>query len=97
MFKRLFPAMGAFLFALLAPQAHAYTPSAQQVVGNVYAIIGPLGQRSAENDGLNNNLGFIVTAEGVILIDSGASRLDAGPPGPHLEATIASGPRACQP
>lgn len=77
MFKRLFPAMGALLFALLAPQAHAYTPSAQQVVGNVYAIIGPLGQRSAENDGLNNNLGFIVTAEGVILIDSGASRLGA--------------------
>ena len=33
----------------------------------VYAIVGPLDQRSPENDALNNNLGFIVTPEGVIL------------------------------
>lgn len=63
--------------ALLVTPAQAYNPSAEQVVENVYAIIGPLDQRSKENDGLNNNLGFIVTAEGVILIDSGASRLGA--------------------
>lgn len=77
MLNRLFPAVCAFVLALFALQAHGYTPTAQQVVDNVYAIIGPLGQRSAENDGLNNNLGFIVTDEGVILIDSGASRLGA--------------------
>ena len=77
MLKRLFPAVSALVLALFALQAHGYTPAAQLVVGNVYAIIGPLGQRSAENDGLNNNLGFIVTDEGVILIDSGASRLGA--------------------
>lgn len=53
-------------------------PRAEQVVDNVYAIIGPLGQRSADNDGLNDNLGFIITPEGVILIDSGASYLGAG-------------------
>jgi glyoxylase-like metal-dependent hydrolase (beta-lactamase superfamily II) len=66
-----------FCFALFTLPAAAYTPTAEQVTDNVYAIIGPLGQRSEENDGLNNNLGFIVTAEGVILIDSGASQLGA--------------------
>lgn len=57
--------------------AHAqeplYTPKAQQVTGNVYAIVGPLGQRSETNAGLNANYGFVVTAQGVALIDSGAS------------------------
>jgi glyoxylase-like metal-dependent hydrolase (beta-lactamase superfamily II) len=55
----------------------AWRPKAEQVEGNVYAIVGPLGQRSVENDGLNANFGFIVTPTGVILIDSGASRLGA--------------------
>lgn len=55
----------------------AYTPKAEKVTENVYAIIGPLGQRSEENDGLNNNLGFVVARDGVILIDSGASYLGA--------------------
>lgn len=63
----------------------AYTPKAEKVIDNVYAIIGPLGQRSEANDGLNNNLGFIVTDEGVILIDSGASRVGAE----RLEKAIA--------
>lgn len=66
------------LLALCLPlMARAYTPRAEHVVDNVYAIIGPLGQRSPENDGLNANYGFIVTPAGVILIDSGASRLGA--------------------
>ena len=59
------------------PSAHAFQPKAEKVVDNVYALIGPLGQRSPENDGLNANFGFIVTPKGVILIDSGASRLGA--------------------
>lgn len=54
-----------------------YQPKAEQVVDNVYAIVGPLGQRDVDNDGLNANFGFIVTHEGVILIDSGASHLGA--------------------
>lgn len=66
-----------FILALAAPVAHAFQPKAEQVVDNVYALIGPLGQRSPENDGLNANSGFIVTPQGVILIDSGASRLGA--------------------
>jgi glyoxylase-like metal-dependent hydrolase (beta-lactamase superfamily II) len=66
------------LLALIAPLlAHAYQPRAEAVTDNVYAIVGPLGQRDADNDGLNANYGFIVTATGVILIDSGASALGA--------------------
>jgi glyoxylase-like metal-dependent hydrolase (beta-lactamase superfamily II) len=66
-----------FIVALSANAAQAYQPKAEKVVDNVYALIGPLGQRSTENDGLNANFGFIVTPKGVILIDSGASRLGA--------------------
>ncbi|MBU1397077.1 MAG: MBL fold metallo-hydrolase [Gammaproteobacteria bacterium] len=66
-----------FVLALGAPAAHAFQPRAEKVVDNVYAIVGPLGQRSAENDGLNANFGFVVTPKGVILIDSGASLLGA--------------------
>jgi len=73
-----------FLLALAAPAAHAFEPRAEKVVDNVYAIVGPLGQRSAENDGLNANFGFVVTPKGVILIDSGASLLGAQ----KLEAAI---------
>lgn len=65
------------LFILGVNAAHAFQPRAEKVVDNVYALIGPLGQRSVENDGLNANFGFIVTPKGVILIDSGASRLGA--------------------
>lgn len=66
------------LLALATPLfAHAYQPKAEPVADGVYAIVGPLGQRSADNDGLNANYGFIVTAAGVILIDSGASALGA--------------------
>lgn len=67
------------LVPLLSPAAGEtrYEPTAQAVTDKVYAIIGPLGQRSELNDGLNNNLGFVVGNDGVILVDSGASRLGA--------------------
>ena len=51
----------------------AFVPKAQWVVDKVYAIVGPLGQRSVAIAGLNANYGFVVTEQGVILIDSGAS------------------------
>ncbi|WP_396430461.1 MBL fold metallo-hydrolase [Limnohabitans sp.] len=54
-----------------------YLPRAVQVTGPVYAIVGPLGQRSQANAGLNANYGFVLTANGVILIDSGASAFSA--------------------
>jgi len=78
MYKRTALILVAAVAGLLALSARAdFQPKAEQVVDNVYAIVGPLGQRSAGNDGLNANFGFVVTPEGVILIDSGASRLGA--------------------
>ena len=62
-----------------------FVPKEQLVVDNVYAIVGPLGQRSVANAGLNANYGFVVTEQGVILIDSGASAHSAA----MLEKTIA--------
>lgn len=55
----------------------AYKPKATEVAQGVYAIVGPLGQRSQANAGLNANYGFVVTPNGVILIDSGASAYSA--------------------
>ena len=78
MLKRYALLLFAAMAGLVTLTARAdYQPRAEKVVDNVYALIGPLGQRSAENDGLNANFGFIVTPKGVILIDSGASRLGA--------------------
>jgi glyoxylase-like metal-dependent hydrolase (beta-lactamase superfamily II) len=66
------------LAMLVSFGVHAeYLPKAERVTDNVYAIVGPLGQRSIENDGLNATFGFVVTPAGVILIDSGASRIGA--------------------
>lgn len=42
-----------------------------QVAPDVYAVIGDLGPQSPENDGLNNNLGFIVGTDGVLVINAG--------------------------
>ena len=78
MLKRYALILLAAMAGLLALSARAdYEPRAERVTDNVYAIVGPLGQRSAENNGLNANFGFIVTPDGVILIDSGASLLGA--------------------
>ncbi|MBN8761972.1 MBL fold metallo-hydrolase [Thiobacillus sp. 63-78] len=78
MLKRYVLILLAAVTGLSVLSAHAdYQPVAEPVAGNVYAIVGPLGQRSAGNDGLNANFGFVVTPEGVILIDSGASLLGA--------------------
>ncbi|MEA1889142.1 MAG: MBL fold metallo-hydrolase [Pseudomonadota bacterium] len=45
----------------------------QKVTEDVYAIVGELGNRTAENLGNNATFGFVVTTEGVVLIDSGAT------------------------
>lgn len=77
--------LALFCLLLLPLRTQAdYQPRAERVADQVYALIGPLGQRSPDNDGLNANYGFIVTPRGVILIDSGASRLGAQ----KLEAAI---------
>ncbi|RUA06340.1 MAG: MBL fold metallo-hydrolase [Gammaproteobacteria bacterium] len=49
----------------------------QKVSDNVYALIGEMTDRSQENLGNNSTHGFIVTKDGVILVDSGGSYLGA--------------------
>ena len=44
-----------------------------EVIPNVWTAIGATGPPTYENTGHNNNLSFIVTSEGVIIINSGAS------------------------
>ncbi|MFP4561264.1 MAG: MBL fold metallo-hydrolase [Thiohalorhabdus sp.] len=45
----------------------------EEVADGVYALVGPTGPRSADNHALNANFGFVVTDDGVAVIDSGAS------------------------
>ena len=49
----------------------------EKITNNVYALVGELSQRSPSNLGNNSTHGVIVTKDGVILIDSGASYLGA--------------------
>lgn len=44
-----------------------------EVATNSYAIVGPLTDRSPENFGNNATFGFLVSEQGVLLIDSGGS------------------------
>jgi len=55
--------------------AEVLTP--QKVNETTFALIGEIGGRTYENQGLNANYGVIVTNDGVILIDSGASQQGA--------------------
>ena len=45
----------------------------QKVTAEVYSIIGELGNRTALNLGNNATFGFVVTKQGVVLIDSGGT------------------------
>jgi len=58
---------------LLALPAAAVDVNFQPVAEGVYAHIGEMGARTAANEGLNANLGLVVTPAGAVLIDSGAT------------------------
>jgi glyoxylase-like metal-dependent hydrolase (beta-lactamase superfamily II) len=45
----------------------------QRVADGVYAHVGDKGARSIDNEGLNANVGLVVTPAGAVLIDSGAT------------------------
>lgn len=49
----------------------------QRVAEGVYAYVGDLGPRTIANEGLNANIGLVVTPAGAVLIDSGATRRSA--------------------
>lgn len=44
-----------------------------KITSKVYAIVGSMDNRTAENLGNNATFGFIITKQGVVLIDSGAT------------------------
>ena len=55
-------------------QAHATdTLKLQKVTDDVYAIVGELGNRTPRNLGNNATFGFVITSDGVVLIDSGGT------------------------
>ena len=68
-------ALFASLLFVMSFAAHAF--DTVKVVDGVYALVGDLGQRSPENLGHNMTSGFIVTAQGVVVIDTGGSLANA--------------------
>ncbi len=66
------------LMAFMASLAQAETILKTVDLGDgIYALVGPIGAREANNMGLNANYGVIDTPQGAILIDSGASAASA--------------------
>ena len=68
-------ALAAFLLA--ATTAQAVEVNFRPVAPGIYAHIGETGGRTVENEGLNANLGLVVTPAGSVLIDSGATHRSA--------------------
>jgi glyoxylase-like metal-dependent hydrolase (beta-lactamase superfamily II) len=66
-----------FATACLVSSLAAHAFDTVRVADNIYALVGDLGQRSPANLGHNMTSGFIVTNEGVIVIDTGGSRANA--------------------
>ncbi len=74
--RRIRHTLGAVLAATLllrALPAAAVEVRFEPVAEGVYAFIGEMGARTLANEGLNANLGLVVTPAGAVLIDSGAT------------------------
>jgi len=83
---RLFYLITALFMALpLAANASDFELLSEKVTDNVYALVGEIGPRTKDNEGLNNTMGFVITDEGVVLVGSGANEAGAK----IIEATIA--------
>lgn len=65
-------AVAALGMLFIAASVQAMEFKLQKVTDGVYAYVGPITDRTPENLGLNNNIGFIDTAEGWVMVDSGA-------------------------
>jgi glyoxylase-like metal-dependent hydrolase (beta-lactamase superfamily II) len=61
------------IVALACASAWAVEVAFKPVADGVYAYIGDIEGRTYDNEGLNANLGLIVTTAGAVLIDSGAT------------------------
>jgi glyoxylase-like metal-dependent hydrolase (beta-lactamase superfamily II) len=64
---------GLLLAVWIAGSAQAADVRFDRVADGVYAFVGELGPRTRDNEGLNANLGLVITPQGAVLIDSGAS------------------------
>ena len=62
-----------FLFVFIGQVQAARHLELQAISSDAYAIVGELGNRTHENFGDNATFGFVVTSDGVVLIDSGGS------------------------
>ncbi len=71
--KLLQPLVSALLAGLITLPTWAVEVAFQPVAEGVYAYIGDLEGRSYDNEGLNANLGLVVTSAGAVLIDSGST------------------------
>lgn len=63
----------ATLMAWLPSPAGAVEVRFEPVSEGVYAFIGETGARTSTNEGLNANVGLVITPAGAVLIDSGAT------------------------
>lgn len=66
-------ALALLTFSLLAFPALALTLKPQQVAPGVYAFVGETGGRTYGNEAMNATTGFVVTSDGVVVIDSGST------------------------
>lgn len=76
MFQRIAAPLLACLLAIVPCLGAAAEPKldVREVAPGVHAVIGDLGGQSADNEGLNANLGFVIGSEAVLVINSGPSR-----------------------
>src|SRR4030067_2042998 len=65
--------MIAVWFVSMAVQARDLSLQPVPVAPDVYAVVGDLAGQTYENDGLNNNLGFVVSDAGGLVITTGPS------------------------
>lgn len=67
---------GAWVLLLTGVASASGTRDLQliHVTDEVWAIVGPLTNRTPENYGNNATFGFVVTDEGIVVIDSGGTR-----------------------
>mgnify|MGYP003958623765 CR=1 FL=1 len=73
--KKLSLLLLATLFSL-SFNSYADIPSVlkvEQLTDNIYALVGPTTNRNPQNLGNNANFGVVITDDGVVLIDSGAT------------------------
>ena len=73
---RIVPLLAALAFCspvLAGPKDVVRTYPAQKISANTYVIHGPQGVPSVENQSFMNNPAWVITADGVVVIDPGSS------------------------